>query len=141
MSDASAAQDSTRESNARILAIVIYALYALALANGLTAIAGVVLAYVKRPDAKGTRYYDHFGSAIATFWVVLLAGAALVALTLELVFGTILFYARPVADLAWHPGVMAALPLIWLGFLLLLIFYLYRTIRGLVRAIEGRSYR
>jgi uncharacterized membrane protein len=132
--------DLERDSNARILAIVVYALYLLALANGLTAMAGVVVAYIKRSDAKGTPYYGHFSAAITTFWVVLIAGAVLVALTLQLVFGTLLFYQRPVADLAWHPSVMAALPLIWLGFVVLLIFYLYRTIKGLVRAIEGRPY-
>jgi uncharacterized membrane protein len=106
----------------------------------LTTVAGVVLAYIKRSDAKNTPYYGHFSAAITTFWVVLVAGALLVALTLQLVFGTVLFYERPVADLAWHTSVMAALPLIWLGFVLLLIFYLYRTIKGLVRAIEGRPY-
>lgn len=139
MSDAQT-PDLERDSNARILAIVVYALYLLALANGLTAMAGVVVAYIKRSDAKGTPYYGHFSAAITTFWVVLIAGAVLVALTLQLVFGTLLFYQRPVADLAWHPSVMAALPLIWLGFVVLLIFYLYRTIKGLVRAIEGRPY-
>jgi len=140
VSDAAPASQTGRENNARILAIVVYALYLLALANGLTAIAGVVVAYIKRPDAKGTAYYGHFSAAITTFWVVLVAGALLVALTLQLVFGTLLFYERPVADLAWHTSVMAVLPLIWLGFVLLLIFYLYRTIKGLVRAIEGRPY-
>ncbi len=141
MSDQASSPESGRESNARILAVVIHALYLLALANGLTAIAGVVLAYIKRADAKGTPYYDHFTAAIATFWIVLIVGALLVAVTLQLVFGTILFYAHPVSDLAWHPAVMAALPLVWLGFVVLVIFYLYRTIRGLVRAIEGRPYR
>jgi uncharacterized membrane protein len=140
VSDTQPSADSERENNARILAIVVYALYLLALANGLTAIAGVVVAYIKRGDAKGTPYYGHFSAAITTFWVVLIAGALLVALTLQLVFGTLLFYQHPVADLAWHPSVMAALPLIWLGFVVLLIFYLYRTIKGLVRAVEGRPY-
>ena len=140
MSDAPSASDDGHESNARILAIVVHALYLLALANGLTAIAGVVLAYIKRSDAKGTPYYGHFSAAIATFWVVLIAGALLMMLALQLMFGTLLFYARPLADSAWHPAVMAIVPLIGLGFLVLLIFYLYRTIKGLVRAIEGRPY-
>lgn len=138
MSDAAS---QNREQSSRAIAIVVYALLLLALSNGITAIAAVILAAIKRSDAIGTPYESHLGNAIFTFWFVFIAGTLLTIVALELVFGTVLFLSQPVSTQVWHPGVIAILPAIWIGFLLLLIFYLYRTIRGLVRAIERRPYR
>lgn len=58
---------------------VIYALYAASFLNGLTAIVGVIIAYVKRDDARGSWQASHFDWLIRTFWwslLFLILGAA-----------------------------------------------------------------
>ena len=47
---------------------LIYALYAASFLNGLTAIVGVVIAYVKRDEARGSWQESHFEWLIRTFW-------------------------------------------------------------------------
>lgn len=47
---------------------VIYALYALSLFSGVTAIVAIVLDYIKRDDARGTWMESHFIWQIRTFW-------------------------------------------------------------------------
>lgn len=48
--------------------LVIYVLYALAVLTGITAIAGVIVAYIKRDDVKGTWLASHIDWQIKTFW-------------------------------------------------------------------------
>jgi len=105
---------AAREDSNRTLAIIVYALYLGALINGLTAIVGVIVAYAKRDDARGTVYESHFANAIEMFWVSLvlcLAGIATVW------FGV---------------GV-----LIFIG---TFVWFVYRSVKGLLRAIDGRPY-
>ena|SRR5512135_1920099 len=52
----------------KTLATVIYALYALSLFAGITAIVAIVLGYIKRDDARGTWLESHFRWQIRTFW-------------------------------------------------------------------------
>jgi uncharacterized membrane protein len=103
-----------REDSARTVAIIVYLLYLAALINGLTAVIGVILAYVKRDDARGTVYESHFANAIEVFWIFLI-------------------------------GMLVAVPLcfILIGIPLVLALYvwvLFRTIKGVVRASDGRPY-
>ncbi|HEV2561983.1 MAG TPA: DUF4870 domain-containing protein [Rhizomicrobium sp.] len=117
MSDASQNQVSpavSREESLRTTSIIVYLLYLAALVNGVTAIIGVVLAYVKRDDARGTIYEGHFTNAIETFWIFLI-------------------------------GMLIAVPLcfILIGIPLVVAIYvwvLYRTIKGIVRAIDGKPF-
>lgn len=51
---------------------VIYALYAVSLFAGVTAIVAIVLNYIKLEDAKGTWLESHFRWQIRTFWWSLL---------------------------------------------------------------------
>jgi uncharacterized membrane protein len=102
------------EETARTTAIVIYLLYLAALINGLTAIIGVVLAYVKRDDVRGTIYEGHFSNAIEIFWVFLIGMCVAVPLCFVLV----------------------GIPLV----ILLYVWVLFRTIKGLVRAIDAKPY-
>ena len=143
MSDAPTghAAAANAEEGARIAILIVYGLYLLALVNGITGIAGVVLAYIKRGDARGTVYDSHYSNAIATFWIVLVAGVALTVIALEAIFGTVIFFARPDAAFgSWQPAALLLLPLVWLGFAALFVFYLYRTIKGFIRAMDGRPY-
>jgi uncharacterized membrane protein len=52
----------------KTLTTVIYALYALSLFFGITAIVAIVLNYIKREDVQGTWLESHFRWQIGTFW-------------------------------------------------------------------------
>ena len=52
----------------KTLTTVIYALYAVALFFGITAIIAIVLNYIKREEVKGTWLESHFSWQIRTFW-------------------------------------------------------------------------
>ncbi len=78
----------------------------------LAGIVGVVIAYVKRGDLAGTPFESHMTSAIRTFWITLIVG----------IIGFVLAF--------------VGIGFIILG--LLALWQLFRTIRGLVRALDGR---
>jgi uncharacterized membrane protein len=99
-------------TNPKTWAIVVWVLYLSGLVIGITALVGVILAYVKRGELAGTPFESHMTYAIRTFWISLLGALVGVVLSLVLV-----------------------------GFLILLavgIWCLYRMIRGLVLALDGR---
>jgi uncharacterized membrane protein len=99
----------------RTMAIVVYALMLASFVSMHTAaIVAVILAYVKRGDARGTIWETHFDAVISTFWVSLVVLIVAVPLCFVLVGIPILFA--------------------------LAIWYLYRNIKGLVRAIDGQAY-
>jgi uncharacterized membrane protein len=106
---------ATSDESLRTFTIVVYALYLAAFCNGFTALIGVILAYVKRADARGTPYESHFTNAIEVFWVGLVVSLA--AIPLLFLFGL---------------GII-----VYCG---LVVWYLYRTIKGLVRTLESRAY-
>lgn len=56
----------------KTLTTVTYALYALALFVGVSAIVAIVLNYIKREDVQGTWLESHFKWQISTFWWTLL---------------------------------------------------------------------
>ena len=100
--------------NLRIVSIVAYALFLAVFVSGLSAIAGVILAYVKRGDARGTIYESHLDNLISVFWVSLVVS-------------------------------IVALPLVFIGigfviYLILVIWYLYRTIKGLIQVLDGKAF-
>ena len=66
--------DDARAAAAKRLATVCYALYALSCLVGLTAVAAIIVNYLKRDDAAGTWVASHFEWQIKTFWYGL-AGA------------------------------------------------------------------
>ena len=106
---------STTTSDLRTLAIVCYILYFTALAAGITALVGVIIAYVKRSDARGTIWESHLDNLITVFWTAL-AGCIVGALTV------------------WVLG---------LGVLILVgvfVWYLYRTIKGFIAVLDSKPY-
>ena len=114
MSDTSHYPLSAAEDSARTTTIIVYLLYLAALINGLTAIIGVILAYVKRDDVRGTVYESHFDNAIEIFWIFL-------------------------------AGMLVAVPLCFvvIGFPLVFALYvwvIFRTVKGVVRAVDCRPY-
>jgi uncharacterized membrane protein len=68
-----------KTASLKTLTMVIYALYAVSLFIGFTAIVAIVLNYIKREEVQGTWLESHFGWQIRTFWwsvLWLVVGAA-----------------------------------------------------------------
>ena len=106
---------ATIDEGARGTAIVCYVLYLIGWPTlHLATLVAVILAYVKRGEVRGTIWESHYNNIITTFWTTLLLG---------IVFGLlcIVFIGIPL--------------LIALG-----IWFLYRAIKGLVRAIDNKAY-
>ncbi len=99
--------------DARGWAITVWIFYLVSyFTAGFSGLVGVIIAYMKRGDLAATDYDSHMTSAIRTFWIQLVG--ALVGVVLALV---------------------------GIGYLILLaigIWGLFRTIRGLVKAIDGK---
>jgi len=122
-------------SDTRILAIVCYALFIVAVTNGFTGIAGVVLAYLKRPEARGTIWESHFSNLIHVFW----SGVAVFALFLiVLIFGVSGLVHSVHTDA--FPGGLLLIPVIWLLGVAYVVWYLYRTVKGIVLALDSKPY-
>ena len=71
------------ESTFRNYALLVHGLYILSIFFFLPALVGVVIAYLKRGEAKDSIYHSHFVYAIRTFWMMIIlsfvAGLMLVA--------------------------------------------------------------
>lgn len=72
---------SLNENEHRKYTLIVYGLYAFAfLVGGLSAVVGVIIAYIKRNEAYGTVDYSHLQYLIRTFWIAaigLLVGSLL----------------------------------------------------------------
>jgi uncharacterized membrane protein len=94
-------------------AIAIWGLYLASFVTvGITALIGLIIAYVKKPELSSTPFGSHMTSAIRTFWISLVGG----------VIGMIL-------------------SVIMIGYLLLLLvglWALFRCVRGLIKAVDNR---
>jgi uncharacterized membrane protein len=123
-------------SDLRSLAIVGYVLFLLACINGLTAIIGVILAYAKRKDAAGTIWRSHFDNMLTVFWVMVLA-AILGMLSWPLWLGTVFAHGWV---FLWPPVFTLPFIFAFLIFPILVIWYFYRVISGLIRASDERAY-
>lgn len=105
-------QTSGGGTDPKTWAIIVWALYLASGLTGITAIIGVIIAYIKRAEVAGTPYESHMTYAIRTFWIGLIAAVVSVILIFVLI----------------------GIPLmIAVG-----IWCLYRMIRGLICALDGR---
>ena len=103
------------------LAHVLYILHALApFTAWLLAVIAIVLGMAKRDDVRGTWLDSHFSWLSRTFWWGLL-WIVVCGLVTALMFFTLLL-----------------IPLMWLPFTLLFIWYLYRVIKGWLRLNDAR---
>lgn len=99
---------------------VTYALYALGLISaGLIAVAGLIIAYVKADDARGTYLQSHFSWLIRTFWWGL-GWTALVWLFVIVTIGI---------------GLLVA----WIFWGIIWIWFAYRIIRGWLALAEKKA--
>ncbi len=104
---------SDRIDSLKNMAMAVYILNLLAFFNGLTAVLGAVIAYVKRADAAGTIYESHFRDQIRIFWI---------ALGVSIVGGILLF-------------VLIGWPIL----LVLGLWFLYRNVKGLMQLANKRA--
>jgi len=104
-----------RVGAARSWTLLLYGLYLVALFTAFPMPIAAILAYWKRSLARGTVYESHFDNLVLVFWVSLLVGLAGLVLTLVLIG--------------------------WAVLGLLFLWVLWRSVRGLFRALDGRPYR
>ena len=110
------------ETNARAWAAAVWVIYLASLFTfALTAIVGLIIAYVKRRPLTGTPYESHITSAIRTFWISVVVSIVALALVVAGLAAT-----APM--LAVIGGCITALLGLW---------QIFRGIRGLIRAIDG----
>lgn len=95
------------------LATVVYALQAVSFFVGITAIAAIVINYVKLDDARGTWLESHFRWQINTFWYGLLWGV-IGAITLVILVG-------------------------WLILMANAVWVIYRIVKGWLRLNDGKE--
>lgn len=81
---------------ATTLTTAVYALYALSLFVGITALVAIVINYIKKDDVAGTFLESHFRWQIRTFWFGLL-WCFIGVITFVVVIGILIL----VADLVW----------------------------------------
>jgi uncharacterized membrane protein len=91
MNDELITRDDTRMKSLKTLTLVVYVLYALSYFTGITAIAGIIINYIKKEDVAGTWLESHFRWQIRTFWFGLLWAAIGTATLVIMVGGAVLF--------------------------------------------------
>jgi uncharacterized membrane protein len=106
-------QTSNSTTDPKTWTLIVWGLYVASFFTcGLTAIIGVVIAYVKRGELAGTPFDSHMTYAIRTFWISLIG---------YLIGGALL--------------------IVGIGLLILLavfVWQIYRTIRGIIRALDSQ---
>lgn len=68
----SGAHSAEQLASLKQITLICYILYAVSAFVGLTAIAAILINYIKRDDTRGTLYESHFTWQIRTFWWSLL---------------------------------------------------------------------
>src|ERR1700709_2000990 len=104
------------DESLKITALIGYGLFLVAFLNGVTAVIGVVLAYVMRGNAAGTVWESHFRNLIRVFWVSVIMMVVVIAIVVEGFGG--FFY---VASTNHEPAPALAGPLFLLGPAVLLV--------------------
>lgn len=127
MTDATAVEPSARAEEDKILPAVVYGLYLLGCANGLTVIIGLIVAYVNR-DAAGPINGSHFTFAIRTFWL---------GIAWFLIGGLLMLFGIPMLV------VLVGLPMIIAGGLILGavgLWFVVRCVLGIYYLVRGEAY-
>lgn len=109
-------QPVAREQDSlRTMAIVGHICLLLGFATGgMSAIGAVIIGYIQRNDARGTVWEGHYDAIISTFWVAVVGFVVAVPLCIILI----------------------GIPVL----AVLVVWYLYRAIRGLVHALDVKPY-
>ncbi|MCP3672167.1 MAG: hypothetical protein GY814_17405 [Gammaproteobacteria bacterium] len=105
---------SSRDDAAKTNALIAYGLMVLGLFTGIFWIIGAIWAMIKKEDAQGTIFEDHYSNVIKTFWW---------GLGLSIIGFVLIFIA--------------------IGYLILLavwIWSIYKIIKGLARITSNKAY-
>jgi uncharacterized membrane protein len=137
MTDISSQQPvPTVDEGARGTAILAYILYLIGWPTcHLSTIVALILAYIKRGETRGTIWDSHFGNLVHVFWIGVVFWVLFICAGLVWLAGS--WHAVIVDD---FPAPIFALPLLGLVFIAYVVWYLYRVVRGLLRALENRAY-
>ena len=137
--------DAAPGSSERPTVLVGYGLYLLAICSGgITALIGAIIAYVRRDDARGTVWESHYRNLITVFWV----GLAFSFIFLAMAFSGVLAAVGLALSDAWTDGdwlaavplLGVAVPLVMLAWAAFALWYLFRVIRGFLRALDDKAY-
>jgi uncharacterized membrane protein len=112
--------DSERLASLRRICLLDYLLHigGLLLSAGLLSVVALIINYVKRDDARGTIYESHMTWMIRTFWWTL--------------FWVVILFLPFLLLTAITFGLLSFL------FLLPMLWFLYRMVKGLLRLMDGR---
>ena len=102
--------------------MLVYALQALSVLWGVTAIVAVIVNYVKRDDVRGTWLDSHFSWQLRTFWWAALWIVVVVVLSTPLVLLLGLGFVT-----------------MWIGISIVGLWILYRVVRGWLALKDGRA--
>ncbi|WP_026972861.1 DUF4870 family protein [Aliagarivorans marinus] len=108
------AAPTEKDNNAKTHALIAYVMMVLGLFTGVFWLAGAIWGMVKKGDAAGTLYQDHYDNITKTFWVGLIIG----------IVGFVLSF-------------------VGIGIIVLIaggIWCLYRVIKGLARLTSNKPY-
>ncbi len=124
MSETDFSTFAPKSSGDRTVMHVLYGLHTVAWASlGTLAVIALIINYIKRGDENDPLYVQHHSFMISTFWwtLIWMIPASLVALVMSI---TIIL-----------------LPLAWLPFSIVGLWYLYRCIKGWLRFSDNRNPR
>lgn len=112
-----------RAASAKPIAFVVYGLFVLSFLYFIPGIIGMVVAYVKRGDARGTWVESHFDWQIETFWKSFWYGMGVVVL------GVVMFATESIGLL---------MILLYGAMIGITLWYIYRVVRGALALYDER---
>ena len=124
----------------RVPLLLTYGLYLVAMANGITMLIGFIVALLRREASRGTIYESHYRNLILVFWVWLAVALLLLALAFTGAAGLVM------SLLAWPEQsfpvgrFLLSMALWGLCGVLAGIWYYWRLLRGLIRALDDKPY-
>lgn len=113
-----------RAASAKPVAMVVYVLFFLSFLYFIPGIVGLIVAYIKRGDARGTWVESHFDWQIETFWKSLWWGLGLVVL------GVLMAFVTEFAELL--------VLLLYPAALAVTLWFIYRMVRGALALYDER---
>jgi uncharacterized membrane protein len=137
--------DTERASDTeRAVVLAGYGLFLFAMVNGLTALIGAMIAFIRLGDARGTIWESHYRNMLTAFTVSIFFGLAMLAMVLSGVFTVIgLALGQGWWDGDWMLGLPLlgfGVPLALLGAMVFGLWYFYRMVRGLLRALDDKAF-
>jgi len=140
--------DSVPTDSERLLVLLGYGLFLIApTMGGLTALIGVVVAHIRLNGAIGTIHESHYRNQIRVFWTFLIC-VLVMSVALSFSLGFSLFSLAWPSSPGWPfwPAAMVGMgwaflaPVLGFLFLILVIWYYWRMLRGFVRELDDQPY-